>query len=210
MKTSAPFTPNLYDSPAKLRYKPSNEGSVYENEEEKLEETQNKLVWRNTNISPTDDMYAVSGNEKNLPLVVKKLPDSGEVEEDDDGEVYPLSIKYDRKQDKIRKIVKYSILVVLLVFFILFIFFSLNSFSRKFSVRLGYFADKVTEEEVSLNGITELAVNTKNCVLYLLENPDSRSKVEIYVSAGRSTSIDTFTRETVQSIEILSDIETVE
>ena len=145
-----------------------------------------------------------------LPLVVKQSPKSGGVEEDDDGEVYPLSIKYDKKQAKIRKIVKYSILVVFLVFIVLFIFFSLNSFSRKFPVRLGYFADKVTEEDLSLNGITELAVNTKNCVLYLLENPDSRSEVELYVSAGRSTGIDTSTSGAVQTIKIHSDIGAVE
>ena len=77
-------------------------------------------------------------------------------------------------------------------------------------MRLGYFADKVTKEELSLNGVTELAVNTKNCVLYLLENPNSMSEVELYVSAGRSTTIDTPNSGVIQTIKIHSDVEAVE
>lgn len=68
--------------------------------------------------------------------------------------------------------------------------------------RIGYFADKITEKTFSLGDISELSVNTKNCITYLLENTDSKDKIELYISADRSTTIDTPKESGVQKINV--------
>ena len=80
---------------------------------------------------------------------------------------------------------------------------------RRLSFRLGYFADQVTTETMSLDGVTEVAVNTKDCIVYLLENTESQNEIKLYVSAPRVTDIDTTKDGSVQKISIQSEENTV-
>jgi hypothetical protein len=94
----------------------------------------------------------------NLPYELK-IADENDI--DEDGLVYPMSIRYDRKADTKKKIIKYSFLALLFVLFILLIIFSTPPF-RTFSIRLEYFADRITKKTVSLNGISEISIHTKD------------------------------------------------
>jgi hypothetical protein len=64
-----------------------------------------------------------------------------------------------------------------------------NEFTETFEYRIGFFADLVTEETISMAGSTEFRVETKNCIVYLLENTGSSTEISVFVSADRSTEI---------------------
>jgi hypothetical protein len=127
---------------------------------------------------------------------------------DEDCLVYPMSIIYDKNADKRKKIIKYTFLALLFILLILFLVFSTTPF-RTFSVRLGYFADKITKETISLSEASEISIHTRDCIVYLLENTDSRDEIELYVSAPRITNIATPKEGTVQYINVLSELNSV-
>jgi hypothetical protein len=137
-----------------------------------------------------------------------KIDSHGSNDSDEDGLVYPMSISRDKKGDRKKKIIKFTFLVFLFILLILFLVFSTPPF-RTFSVRLGYFADKITEETVSLSEASEISIHTRDCIVYLLENTNSRDEIELYVSAPRITNIATPKEGTVQYINVLSELNSV-
>jgi hypothetical protein len=122
--------------------------------------------------------------------------------------VYPLSMKYDTKTKRKMMIDRYIWFGILVLLFVLFIIFSLKPF-RRAPIRLGYFADKITIKTVFIDGASEIDIQTKDWVVYLLENTDSKNEIELYVSASRVTDINTPREGGVQKIEVLSEINTV-
>ena len=47
--------------------------------------------------------------------------------------------------------------------------------------RYGYFANRVQTKSISISGVTEIDVKTKNWIVYILENTDSTSLIDLYV-----------------------------
>ena len=82
--------------------------------------------------------------------------------------------------------------------------------SKYSSTRIGYFADRIYTKSVSISGVTEISINTKNCIIYLLENTRSSSLIDLYVSASRSTTVSASLSGTIQSIYVQSDAGTVQ
>ena len=76
--------------------------------------------------------------------------------------------------------------------------------------RYGYFANRVQTKSISISGVTEIDVKTKNWIVYILENTDSTSLIDLYVSASRSTSVSSSLSGTIQSISVKSDAGTVQ
>ena len=122
-------------------------------------------------------------------------------ETDEEDNVYPLSIKYDKKK---------AWKIMLMRFFYLFIFIilliptDLYTFGvqRTLEVRTGYFADRVWEKDIPISGVTEFKIQTKNCIVYLLENKGSTTNMELYISAPTSTSVNTDLSGGVQNIKV--------
>ena len=127
---------------------------------------------------------------------------------DDDDFVYPLSVKYDAKKGRSKLIIKYTSLALLLILLGAFFAFSTPLF-RRLPFRIGYFADQITEETLSFDGVTEIAIQTRDCIVYLLENTASNNEIDLYISAPRSTTINTPLEGTIQKIDILSDVDSV-
>jgi hypothetical protein len=127
---------------------------------------------------------------------------------EDEGVVYPLSLRYDHTKAMKNVRSKYLIIIVLMIILAVFLVASFMP-TRSLPIRIGYFADKVTEDSFSLSGLSEIAVNSKNWAIYLLENTDSRDSVEIYVSAARGTDISFPKSGSVQSINIDSGDTTI-
>jgi len=80
----------------------------------------------------------------------------------------------------------------------------------KFEYRTGFWADRIFKETVSMTGVTEFSINTKNCIVYFLENTGSTNEIEIYASAARSTTFSTPKVGTVQSINVKSPVNVVQ
>ena len=113
-----------------------------------------------------------------------------------------------RKTIKIN-IYKYLFLVIIIVLLIPYdIYFPEQS--KKYENRIGYYADRIFIDSISLAGLTEINAITKNWVVYLLENKGSSNSIDFYISASRSTSITNLLSGTAQSITISSDTNTVQ
>ena len=152
-----------------------------------------------------------SFSEVDQPTTEWKLPldmaNNGSDSEEDEY-VYPLSVVHDQKKVKWKLIIKFTFLALLLLFFVLFLIFSASPF-RRLPFRVGYFADQITEETISMDEVTEIEVQTKDCVVYLLENTDSTNEIDLYISAPRSTEIDTSREDSKQRIGVLSNKKSV-
>ena len=90
-----------------------------------------------------------------------------------------------------------------------FIIISTTDWSTSLPIRIGYFANKISTEEFSLEELQELHVHTKNCFTYLLENPKNGS-VEIQISAGRSTKIKNVLDNSILTATIDSEMSAVQ
>ena len=80
--------------------------------------------------------------------------------------------------------------------------FYTDNAAKSFEYRTGYYADRIFEASLSINGVNEFAVKTHNCIVYLLENTASSSCVDVYVSASRSTSVSFPLSDSVQTINL--------
>jgi hypothetical protein len=133
----------------------------------------------------------------------------GEDGEDEDN-VYPFGKKYDESKDRSLIAIKFILLIITLTLILLFVLSSLLTVTQTLSVRLGYFADKITSEEFILADFSEIAVNTKNCITYLLESNGASDKVEIYASADRSSSIDISIDGSTLNVKVAAEVSTVQ
>jgi hypothetical protein len=129
---------------------------------------------------------------------------------EDEEDVYPLSKKYIKSKDRRVILTRYIMLSIALILFILFVVSSVLPMTQTLSVRLGYFADKITTEEFTLADFSEIAVNTKNCITYLLESNGAADKAEIYVSADRSSSIDISIEGSILNVKVVAEVSTVQ
>ena len=77
--------------------------------------------------------------------------------------------------------------------------------SRKTVERIGYFADISEEKSLDVNGITRFSFDVTNCYIYLLEDKDSSSKIDLFMSSNRDVSLSTSMSGTVQTIIANSD-----
>ena len=125
-------------------------------------------------------------------------------EDTDEDEVYPLSIKYDKN-----KVWKSNIYRFIFLFFVILILipsnFYTNNSGSTLSTRTGFYADQIHSQTISMSGITEYNLKIKNCITYLLENTDSTSNIDVYVSASRQTSVSYSLSSSVQTISVQSD-----
>ena len=126
-------------------------------------------------------------------------PDLEETDEEDN--VYPLSIKYDRIKAFKIAFYRYFFLIIILIICIPSDLYTLNM-AKSIDYRTGFWADQIWEESVSMTGITEFSVNTKNCIVYFLENTGSTSSIRMYVSAARGTSVSAPKASTVQGFTV--------
>ena len=60
-------------------------------------------------------------------------------------------------------------------------------------------------KSLDVNGITEFSFDVTNCYIYLLENKDSNSKIDLFMSSNRDASLSTSASGTVQTIVAHSD-----
>ena len=95
------------------------------------------------------------------------------------------------------------ILIVLLIAIPLFII--TYNFGTKTDVRIGYFADKVSDLSVDISSVSNVEFSIKNCRVYLLENTDSTTKIDIDISANRDTSISSDSSADPHTVTIHSD-----
>ena len=131
------------------------------------------------------------------------------VDESDEDDVYPLSIKYNPNKVWKTNFYRFTCLIITLILLTPSNFYTNNAAkSRKY--RTGYFADRVFEESLSINGVNEFAVKTHNCIVYLLENTASSSSVDVDVSASRSTSVSFPLSDSIQTISVESDVGNVQ
>ena len=131
-----------------------------------------------------------------------KFYKSSDLEEtDDEDNVYPLSIKYSRSKAFKIAFFRYFFLILILIICVPSDIYTFNMM-KGFEYRTGFWADQICEEEVPITGITEFSVNTKNCIVYLLENTSSANSIRMYVSAARGTSVGTPKVSTVQGFTI--------
>jgi hypothetical protein len=129
-----------------------------------------------------------------------------DIAEEEELMVYPLSVKYNPSTDTHVKTIRFILLIGILVLFGLFVLLSLLTVAQTFSVRLGYFSDKITTEEFTLADLNEIAVNTQNCITYLLESKGASDKVEVYVSADRSSGIDISLDGSILNVKVTADV----
>ena len=126
------------------------------------------------------------------------------IEHFEEDQVYPLSIKYDKRKTIRINLYKYFFLIVIIVLLIPFDLYSLSK-TRTSKQRVGYFADRIYTDSISISGATEINIKIKNWVIYLLENKFSLNFVDLYMSASRSTTLSTSKSGTTQNINIVSD-----
>jgi len=125
-------------------------------------------------------------------------------ETDEEDNVYPLSIKYNKKKAWKVMLMRYLYLFILLFFLIPPDLYTFGA-QRSLEFRTGYFADRIWKKSVNISGVTEFKVQTKNCIVYLLENTESTSKIDLYVSASTSTSVSTPLIGGVQEFKVSSE-----
>ena len=77
--------------------------------------------------------------------------------------------------------------------------------SRNAPVRIGYFADVSQEKSLDLNNTSEFVFEVTNCNIYLLENKDSSSKIDLFMSSNRDASLSTSVAGSTQTIIANSD-----
>lgn len=175
---------------------------------------QNKVKGPVQEVPPENlDLYKRSGtyieyaNEIEPELERAKILSFGNEpvvdETDEEDNVYPLSIKYDKKKACKTMILRYFFLFV---FIILLIPTDVYTFGeqRKLDYRTGIFANRIWEESFTISGITNFNINTKNCVIYFLENKGANDKIDLYVSASFSASVSTSVSGTTQNIGVSS------
>ena len=126
------------------------------------------------------------------------------IDESDEDDVYPLSIKYNPNKVWKTNFYRFTCLIIILILMIPSNFYTDNA-AKSFEYRTGYYADRIFEASLSINGVNEFAVKTHNCIVYLLENTASSSSVDVYVSASRSTSVSSPLSDSVQTISVQSD-----
>ena len=69
----------------------------------------------------------------------------------------------------------------------------------------GFYADRIYEESLSLNGVNEVAIKTQNCIVYLLENTKSSSTINVYASVSKESSTQFGLSNSIQTINVISD-----
>jgi hypothetical protein len=111
--------------------------------------------------------------------------------EEQELEVYPLSIKYDTKRERSLFYIRGSFIIfVLFVFWIFVIDIWKKNIFSDYSIRLGFFADKITKFRIPVTEVDSYSVDTTNCIIYLLENKKSLDHTEVFISADRDTEIE--------------------
>jgi hypothetical protein len=147
--------------------------------------------------------YIEYGNDIQPDLsnsAILKYHDPPTLEEtDEEDNVYPLSIKYDKKKARKIAIYRYIFLFTLLIIMIPTDLYT-NNAARSFEYRTGFWANRIFEETIQMSGVTEFSINPKNCIIYILENTKSSSEIELYVSADRNADVSTPKVGTVQYI----------
>ena len=137
-------------------------------------------------------------------LDILEVSDLNQVDESDDEQVYCLSRKYDKKEARFIMILRYILLIII-------IFLSIPNDlytgleSRNAPVRIGYFADVSQEKSVNLNNTSEFLFEVTNCNIYLLENKDSSSKIDLFMSSNRDASLSISVTGSTQTIIANSD-----
>ena len=122
----------------------------------------------------------------------------------EEDQVYPLSIKYDKRKTIRINLYKYFFLIVIIVLLIPFDLYSLSE-TKTSKQRVGYFADRIYTDSISISGATEINLSIKNWVIYILENTINSNFVDLYMSASRSTTFSASKSGTAQNINIVSD-----
>lgn len=124
-------------------------------------------------------------------------------ETDEEDNVYPLSIKYNKRKTCRIMILRYFFLAIMLLVCIPSDLYTWNS-GDKFEYRTGYYANQIFEREVAISGVNTFSINTENCRLYILENTESVSTIGMYVSAARGTTVETPLDGNVQFLNVKS------
>jgi len=83
------------------------------------------------------------------------------------------------------------------------------SWTRRLSFRIGYFADQITEDKFDVSGVSQVNVDTKNCITYLLEGSD-QDKIKVFISADRSTYIQNSLDGSTLNVNVQSEVRTVQ
>ena len=76
--------------------------------------------------------------------------------------------------------VKYFFLIVIIVLLIPFDLYSLSE-TKTSKQRVGYFADRIYTDSISISGATEINLSIKNWVIYILENTINSNFVDLYM-----------------------------
>ena len=97
----------------------------------------------------------------------------------EEDQVYPLSIKYDKRKTIRINMYKYFFLIVIIVLVIPFDLYSLSK-TKTSKQRVGYFTDRIYTDSISISGATEINVSIKN---WYLENTIN-SNSDFYMSAS--------------------------
>ena len=130
--------------------------------------------------------------------------------EEEEFEVYPLSQKYNRKKENRMLYIRlFAIFIVVFIFLILVIDLWRGNIFQHSPVRLGFFADRITEASVSMKEIDSYRINTRNCNIYLLENTESDTESMVYVSASRDTNVEIYHKNGTQFVRIIDEVTTV-
>lgn len=58
---------------------------------------------------------------------------------------------------------------------------------------------------MSISGVTEFKIQTKNCIVYFLKNTESNNNIELYVSAATSSSVSTTLNGGIQEFKVSSE-----
>ena len=151
--------------------------------------------------------YIEYGNEVKSDLskskVLKFVAPPAVEETDEEDDVYPLSIRYNKKKACKIMIFRY---IFLLIFILIVLPSDLYTFGagQSSDVRLGYFADKITEFSLPIAATTDFEFQIKDCRTYILENTASTTNINVYISAERDTSIKSTTTGTTITTEVLS------
>ena len=83
------------------------------------------------------------------------------------------------------------------------------SWARRLSFRIGYFADQITEDKFDVSRVSQVSVDTKNCITYLLEGND-QDKIKVFISADRSTDIQNSLDGSTLNVNVQSEVRTVQ
>lgn len=152
------------------------------------------------------NQYLEADPEKSIPFKFENKIVSKDPDEEDP--VYPLSKRYSAIKDAEVMTKRCLVIAILLGLIIAFIILSVLPFTQKLPFRIGFFANKLTTETFAADDVTGIAVNTKNCIVHLLEK--SGDQIEVDISASWSTDISTPLDNGILNLNIVSTSSSVQ